>query len=111
MNSNTITLTNTIIANSTNGGDCINKDTIDPSSTNNLIEDDTCSSAFPPGTDPNLGPLQNNGGPTFTHALLAGSPAIGFLTELGHSQKNPIPQYFGTCFFKKLVVPTEEGTY
>jgi hypothetical protein len=27
-------------------------------------------------TDPILGPLQNNGGPTFTHALLKGSPAI-----------------------------------
>src|SRR5205814_3328748 len=26
--------------------------------------------------DPMLGPLQNNGGPTWTHALLAGSPAI-----------------------------------
>ncbi len=26
--------------------------------------------------DAQLGPLQNNGGPTFTHALLAGSPAI-----------------------------------
>ncbi|MCX6583203.1 MAG: Ig-like domain-containing protein [Candidatus Aminicenantes bacterium] len=28
------------------------------------------------GKDPVLGPLQNNGGPTFTHALLTGSPAI-----------------------------------
>jgi hypothetical protein len=27
-------------------------------------------------TNPNLGPLQDNGGPTFTHALLPGSPAI-----------------------------------
>ena len=27
-------------------------------------------------TDPELGPLQDNGGPTFTHELLAGSPAI-----------------------------------
>ncbi len=27
-------------------------------------------------TDPLLGPLQDNGGPTFTHALLSGSPAI-----------------------------------
>ena len=27
-------------------------------------------------TDPLLGPLQNNGGPTFTHVLLPGSPAI-----------------------------------
>src|SRR6266851_3820593 len=26
--------------------------------------------------DPLLGPLQDNGGPTFTHALLIGSPAI-----------------------------------
>ena len=29
------------------------------------------------GLDPMLGPLQNNGGPTLTMALLAGSPAIG----------------------------------
>lgn len=28
------------------------------------------------GVDPNLGPLQDNGGPTFTMALLPGSPAI-----------------------------------
>ena len=27
-------------------------------------------------TDPMLGPLKHNGGPTFTHALLPGSPAI-----------------------------------
>src|SRR5205814_1974182 len=27
-------------------------------------------------TNPQLGPLQNNGGPTMTHALLAHSPAI-----------------------------------
>jgi hypothetical protein len=27
-------------------------------------------------TDPVLGPIQDNGGPTFTHALLTGSPAI-----------------------------------
>ena len=33
----------------------------------------------PPDTrtaDPRIGPLQNNGGPTMTHAILAGSPAI-----------------------------------
>jgi len=28
------------------------------------------------GLDPGLGPLQDNGGPTLTHALLSGSPAI-----------------------------------
>jgi hypothetical protein len=35
--------------------------------------------------DPRLGPLQDNGGPTKTHALLAGSPALitGNLAQLG----------------------------
>jgi hypothetical protein len=33
------------------------------------------------GQDPMLGPLQDNGGPTWTHALLPGSPAIA----TGHS--------------------------
>lgn len=49
----------------------------------NLIED-TGSCTIAGGStiseDPVLGPLQNNGGPTETHALLAGSPAIGVLT-------------------------------
>jgi hypothetical protein len=29
-----------------------------------------------PNVDPLLGPLEDNGGPTDTHSLLAGSPAI-----------------------------------
>jgi predicted outer membrane repeat protein len=33
--------------------------------------------------DPRLGPLQNNGGPTQTHALLAGSPAIDHGSSAG----------------------------
>jgi parallel beta-helix repeat protein len=39
------------------------------------------------GQDPNLGPLQDNGGPTETHALLPGSPAIdaGSCTDIGGS--------------------------
>lgn len=32
-----------------------------------------------PGTDPLLGPLGDNGGPTLTHALQEGSPAIDFV--------------------------------
>jgi hypothetical protein len=36
-------------------------------------------------TDPLLGPLQDNGGPTFTHALLVGSPAI----DAGDPNFNP----------------------
>jgi hypothetical protein len=44
-------------------------------STGWVASDLTGTSANP--LDPGLGPLQDNGGPTMTHALLAGSPAIG----------------------------------
>ena len=40
-------------------------------------------------TDPLLGPLQNNGGPTFTHELLLGSPAI----NAGDPSFTPPPFY------------------
>ena len=46
----------------------------------NLSSDDGGEFLTGPGdqinTDPLLGPLQDNGGPTFTHELLPGSPAI-----------------------------------
>jgi hypothetical protein len=46
----------------------------------NLSSDDGGGYLTGPGdqinTDPLLGPLQSNGGPTFTHGLLPGSPAI-----------------------------------
>jgi len=99
-NSNSMTLINSIIANSLNGGDCINEGTLEPSSTNNLIEDGTCSSAFSPGTDPNLGPLQDNGGPTQTYALLPGSPAIDAGTNDGcpdSDQRGVTRPINGTC--------------
>jgi hypothetical protein len=40
-------------------------------------------------TDPLLGPLQDNGGPTFTHALLPSSPAIA----AGDPNFTPPPDY------------------
>jgi hypothetical protein len=46
---------------------------------NDLVKLVGASIALPAGTirlDPKLGPLQDNGGPTYTHALLPGSPAI-----------------------------------
>ncbi len=45
----------------------------------NIDSDDSCGltdSTDSPNTDPMLGPLQDNGGPTLTHAPLPGSPAI-----------------------------------
>jgi len=41
----------------------------------NLVEDTSCGS-ITAGSDPMLGSLQDNGGPTWTQALSAGSPAI-----------------------------------
>ena len=39
------------------------------------------------GGDPMLAPLADNGGPTLTHALLAGSPAIDAGSNLGCSSR------------------------
>src|SRR3970282_1052017 len=67
-------LRNTIIANSAAGNACsLGSGTVTDGGFN-IVEDNTCS--FTGGTDPLLGSLQNNGGPTWTHALLPGSPAI-----------------------------------
>ena len=59
----------------------------------NISSDDGSGFLTGPGdqinTDPLLGPLQNNGGPTFTHALLPGSPAI----DAGNPMFTPPPYY------------------
>ena len=70
------TLKNTIVANST-GADCGGSPIT--SEGNNIDSDGTCGltdTSDLVNTDPLLGPLADNGGPTQTHALLAGSPAI-----------------------------------
>jgi hypothetical protein len=85
-------LHNTLIASNFNGATGTTRDDVygvlDASGDYNLIGDGTGmtglsngingnqvgSASFP--IDPLLGPLQDNGGPTLTHALLSGSPAI-----------------------------------
>ena len=71
----TLTLANSIIANSkTSGGagtDC--KGTLLDTG-HNWFEDNSCGRTG--NGDPKLGPLADNGGPSKTHALLAGSGAI-----------------------------------
>jgi hypothetical protein len=67
-----VTVTNTILANSTSGGNCAGTMT---DGGHNLDSDGTCGVG--PATDPMLAPgLVSNGGPTHTIALLADSPAI-----------------------------------
>ena len=71
----TVTLQNSIVA-SNSGGNC--KGGV-VSKGYNLSSDNSCNfsnSGDRNNTDPKLGPLQNNGGPTQTMALLPGSPAI-----------------------------------
>ena len=68
---------NTIVANPVSGGDFIGGAITDAG--NNLSSDATLlftnSTSFT-NTNPDLGSLTNNGGPTWTMALLPGSPAI-----------------------------------
>jgi predicted outer membrane repeat protein len=75
------TMRSTIVAANT-GGDI--GGTLDAGSTNNLVQDATTAGGLTTGVannfvglDPQLDPLAFNGGPTRTHALAAGSPAIG----------------------------------
>ena len=89
-NGSTLSFQNSIIA--------LNENVIDTGGPFDILNDDDCSGTIasqgnnimyavdsshctvngPAVTviDPNLGPLQNNGGPTQTHALLSGGPAI-----------------------------------
>lgn len=87
-------LKNTIVANNTAGGDCGGPKAI-TSLGHNLDSDSTCNltdTTDLPNTNPNLGPLQDNGGPTSTHALLFSSPAIGHIpaSECTKDEGNPV---------------------
>jgi hypothetical protein len=73
-----ITMQNSIVANNLGSGNCAGTAKF-TSSGYNLSSDNTCHLTGPGdlnNTDPKLGPLQNNGGPTQTMALMKGSPAI-----------------------------------
>jgi hypothetical protein len=76
-----IAMKNSIIANNSPKDCQAGTNRTIPSEGHNLIRSlRNCSFVPAPGdllgVDPQLGPLQNNGGPTLTHALLPGSPAI-----------------------------------
>ena len=76
----TLVLRNTIVAGNF-GEDCAGSpfgSFVTVGDAYNLDSDGTCmlSGTDRSGVDPRLAPLAYNGGPTFTHALLAGSPAI-----------------------------------
>jgi CSLREA domain-containing protein len=76
VNVGTATVKNTIVAGSTQGGNCSGG--FAASSTSNMSDDATCSPGFTQVglADLNLGALGDNGGPTQTIALGSGSVAI-----------------------------------
>jgi hypothetical protein len=72
-----IIVRNSIIANPASGANC--GGAANTSMGNNLVSDASCGFAAAgdlQSTNPLLAPLANNGGPTATHALCTGSPAI-----------------------------------
>jgi predicted outer membrane repeat protein len=75
-----VEISNTILNAGASGENIFNSGGTITSLGYNLSSDDGGGYLTGPGdqinTDPLLGPLQDNGGPTFTHALLPGSPAI-----------------------------------
>jgi hypothetical protein len=83
-----------VAANDSTGGgpDCISLNQAEPvpvqplSGGGNVFGADGCGTAGPSDiltAGPGLGPLADNGGPTMTHALLPGSPAIANGLDLG----------------------------
>lgn len=72
----TVTLRNTVLAGT---GTRCSAGHLPTSQGHNLSSDTTCNltqATDKPGVDPMLGPLAANGGPTRTHAPLAGSPVL-----------------------------------
>lgn len=87
-NGGTLNATNSLIFNS--GG------FINGTNTNNIL-----------GQNPLLGPLANNGGPTLTHALLTGSPAI----DKGSNPLNLTFDQRGAGFPRTLGAQTDIGAF
>jgi hypothetical protein len=80
------TIKNSIVASSGAGGNCANSGGTFTALGKNFDTDGTGAALDPDfmqvtPAQLNLGPLQNNGGPTQTHALLAGSVAINAVTD------------------------------
>ena len=88
-----ITINNTVLTVGPSGHSIVNTGGDVNSLGYNLGSDDGGGYLNGPGdqinTDPLLGPLQDNGGPTFTHALLPGSPGI----NTGDPAFTPPPNY------------------
>jgi hypothetical protein len=91
-NSTSAHISNTILKTGASGENIVNSGVV-TSNGYNLSSDNAGGFLTATGdqvnADPLLGPLRDNGGPTFTHALLSGSPAI----DAGDPSFTPPPNY------------------
>lgn len=86
-----ILMSNTILANSATGGDCVSTGGFAAASTNNLIEEnDGCGNPISTA-DPNLEWLNYYNGPTQTLPLRSGSPAINLGSNTAAVDENGEP--------------------
>ena len=110
--STTLMIGHTILKAGASGGNIFNSGTV-TSLGYNLSSDNGGGVLTAPGdqinTDPTLGPLQNNGGPTFTHEVLAGSPAI----DAGDPSFTPPPFYDqrGPAFYRVMNGVVDIGSF
>jgi hypothetical protein len=111
-NGGTTTIGDTILNAGASGGTIDNGGTV-TSLGYNLASDNGGGVLNKPGdqinTDPMLGPLQNNGGLTLTHALLPGSPAV----DAGDPNSAPRPFYDqrGPFFFRVVNHRVDIGSF
>lgn len=93
INSGTLEIGNTIVTSGFRGPTLISNYGVVTSLGYNLCSDGgggfLTATGDQTNTNPKLGPLQDNGGPTLTHALLPGSPAI----NAGDPNFTPPPDY------------------
>ena len=75
-NFGTATLSNSIVSNSTMGSDVDGTGVVFTTGVNIIQDGSIAAGANVIVADPLLGPLADNGGPTQTHAILPGSPAV-----------------------------------
>jgi hypothetical protein len=95
----TVTLANSLIANSLFSNNC---SAFLTSNGHNLSDDDSCQGSLTAEGDinavrPLLAPLQNYGGPTRTHALLPGSPALDGGKDCPATDQRGSPRPQGTA--------------
>ncbi|MBI3649507.1 MAG: HYR domain-containing protein [Acidobacteria bacterium] len=86
----TLNIKNSIVANSPSGGNVSNGGTINASGVNYSTDNSFAGLTQVTAAQLNLGPLQDNGGLTFTHALLNGSVAIDAVSDCTDLSSNAV---------------------